>query len=115
MYSMYSTNDLQRVLDSYFGAAPWDDVAAYQRASAMTFIKNAKTPTLIQQGAADQRVPASQARELYMGLKKNGVPVELVLYPREPHGLGEPRHQLDKMRRELEWFTKYVLQKTSSD
>ena len=109
MYSMYSTNDLQRTLEGYFGAQPWDDVEAYRRASAMTFIKQAKTPTLILHGASDVRVPPSQAQELYMGLRKNGVPVEMVLFPREPHGLQEPRHRLDKMRREYAWFSKYVL------
>jgi dipeptidyl aminopeptidase/acylaminoacyl peptidase len=75
----------------------------------MTFIKQAKTPTLILHGGADTRVPPSQAQELYMGLKKNGVPVEMVLFPREPHGLQEPRHRLDKMRREYAWFSKHVL------
>jgi dipeptidyl aminopeptidase/acylaminoacyl peptidase len=109
MFSMYSTNDLQRLLEAYFGGEPWNDVEAYRRASAMTFIKQAKTPTLILQGGSDTRVPPSQAQELYMGLRKNGVPVEMVLFPREPHGLGEPRHRLDKMRREYAWFSKYVL------
>jgi dipeptidyl aminopeptidase/acylaminoacyl peptidase len=109
MYSMYSTNDLQRTLEAYFGAQPWDDVEAYRRASAMTFIKQARTPTLILHGGSDIRVPPSQAQELYMGLRKNGVPVEMVLFPREPHGLQEPRHRLDKMRREYAWFSKYVL------
>lgn len=109
MYSMYSTNDLQRTLEAYFGAQPWDDVEAYRRASAMTFIKQARTPTLILHGGSDTRVPPSQAQELYMGLRKNGVPVEMVLFPREPHGLQEPRHRLDKMRREYAWFSKYVL------
>jgi dipeptidyl aminopeptidase/acylaminoacyl peptidase len=113
MYSMYSTNDLQRTLDGYFGAEPWDDEEAYRRASAMTFIKRAKTPTLIQHGQADLRVPVGQAQELYMGLKRNDVPVELVFYPREPHGLQEPRHQLDKMRREYAWFAKHVLGETA--
>jgi dipeptidyl aminopeptidase/acylaminoacyl peptidase len=109
MFSMYSTDDLQRILDGYFGGEPWNELDAYRRASAMTFIKQARTPTLIQHGAADQRVPPTQAWELYMGLKKNHVPVEMRLYPREPHGLQEPRHQLDKMRREYSWFSKYVL------
>jgi dipeptidyl aminopeptidase/acylaminoacyl peptidase len=75
----------------------------------MTYIKQAKTPTLILHGAADTRVPTGQAQELYMGLRKNNVPVELVFFPREPHGLQEPRHRLDKMRREYAWFSKYVL------
>jgi dipeptidyl aminopeptidase/acylaminoacyl peptidase len=109
MFSMYSTNDLQRTLEAYFGGQPWDEVESYRRASAMTFIKQAKTPTLILHGGSDVRVPPSQAQELYMGLRKNGVPVEMVLFPREPHGLQEPRHRLDKMRREYSWFSKHVL------
>ncbi|MEK6286527.1 MAG: prolyl oligopeptidase family serine peptidase [Acidobacteriota bacterium] len=109
MYSMYSTNDLQRILEAYFGGQPWDDTEFYWKRSAMAFIKKAKTPTLILHGGSDTRVPPSQAQELYMGLRKNGVPVEMVLFPREPHGLGEPRHRLDKMRREYAWFSRYVL------
>ena len=109
MYSMYSTNDLQTLLEEYFGAEPWDDEPAYWKRSAMAFIKQAKTPTLILHGSADTRVPVGQAQELYMGLKKNDVPVELVFFPREPHGLQEPRHELDKMKREVAWFTKWVL------
>ena len=109
MYSMYSTNDLQSVLEDYYGAQPWDDEQAYRRASAMTFIKQAKTPTLILHGQQDTRVPIGQAQELYMGLKKNGVPVELVFFPREPHGLLEPRHMLDKIKREYAFFSKHVL------
>ena len=115
MFSMYSTNDLQSVLEAYFGGEPWNDLEAYSRASAMTFIKQAKTPTLILHGGADTRVPPSQAQELYMGLRKNGVPVEMVFYPREPHGLQEPRHRLDKMRREYAWFSKYVLGEAEKD
>jgi dipeptidyl aminopeptidase/acylaminoacyl peptidase len=109
MASMYGTNDIPRTIDEYFGAEPWNDPAQYAARSAMTYIKQARTPTLIQHGQADQRVPIGQSQELYLGLRKNNVPVELVFYPREPHGLQEPRHQLDKVRREYAWFAKYVL------
>jgi dipeptidyl aminopeptidase/acylaminoacyl peptidase len=109
MASMYGTNDIPRTIDGYFEAEPWNDPSQYAAHSAMTYIKQAKTPTLIEHGQADQRVPIGQSQELYLGLKKNGVPVELVFFPREPHGLGEPRHQLDKMQREYDWFAKYVL------
>jgi dipeptidyl aminopeptidase/acylaminoacyl peptidase len=108
MYSMYSTNDLQTLLEEYFGAEPWDDEPVYWKRSAMAFIKQAKTPTLILHGSVDTRVPVGQAQELYMGLKKNDVPVELVFFPREPHGLQEPRHELDKMKREVAWFNRWV-------
>jgi dipeptidyl aminopeptidase/acylaminoacyl peptidase len=109
MYSMYSTNDLQRVLVGYFGAQPWDATELYWSRSAMAHIKKAKTPTLILHGGQDQRVPIGQAQELYMGLRQNNVPVQLVFFPREGHGLIEPRHQLDKMKREYAWFSKHVL------
>lgn len=110
MFSMYSTNDLQTILEGYFGGQPWDDLEGYwTKTSAMAHIKKAKTPTLILHGGQDQRVPIGQAQELYMGLKKNHVPVQLVFFPREGHGLMEPRHQLDKMKREYAHFVKYVL------
>jgi dipeptidyl aminopeptidase/acylaminoacyl peptidase len=111
MVSMYSTNDLQTTLEGYFGAPPWDAPGTYEARSAMTFIKQAKTPTLILHGQADTRVPIGQAQELYMGLRKNNVPVQLVFFPREPHGLQEPRHQLDKMKREYEWMSRHVLER----
>ena len=115
MFSMYSTNDLQRVLEGYFGDTPFNEEEEYRRASAMTFINQAKTPTLIMHGEQDTRVPKSQAQELYMGLKKNDVPVQMVWYPREPHGLREPMHRLDKMRREYSFFSENVLGVAAAD
>jgi dipeptidyl aminopeptidase/acylaminoacyl peptidase len=111
LYSMYSQNDIPSVMDDYLGGAPWDRYEIYHKCSPMTYIKNAKTPTLILHGQEDRRVPPPQAKEFYMGLKKNGAIVEWVLYPREPHGLREPKHQKDKMNREIEWFDKYILGK----
>jgi dipeptidyl aminopeptidase/acylaminoacyl peptidase len=111
LYSMYSQNDIPSVMDDYLGGAPWDRYEIYHKCSPMTYIKNAKTPTLILHGQEDRRVPPPQAKEFYMGLKKNGVIVEWVLYPREPHGLREPKHQKDKMNREIAWFDKYILGK----
>lgn len=109
MYSMHSTNDLPGTVEAYFGGEPWDVEQLYRERSAMTHIKKAKTPTLILHGQQDLRVPVGQAQQLYQGLKRNEVPVELVFYPREGHGLGEPRHQLDKMKREHEWITRWTL------
>jgi dipeptidyl aminopeptidase/acylaminoacyl peptidase len=74
----------------------------------MTYIRNAKTPTLILQGDADTTDPISQSQMLYRGLKRYNVPVEFVVYPREPHGLREEKHILDRYSRTVGWFEKYL-------
>jgi dipeptidyl aminopeptidase/acylaminoacyl peptidase len=76
--------------------------------SPIKHIRNAQTPTLIGHGERDLRVPTGQAFELYRGLKHMGVPTELVIYPREPHGLRERAHQIDFSRRALQWYLKYL-------
>jgi dipeptidyl aminopeptidase/acylaminoacyl peptidase len=80
----------------------------YWERSPLKHIDRAKTPTLIIHGAADPRVPPTQSVELYTALKWKGVPVELVMYPREGHGVNERAHQEDFLKRVLGWFEKYV-------
>jgi dipeptidyl aminopeptidase/acylaminoacyl peptidase len=36
------------------------------------------------------------------------VPTALVYYPREPHGIAEPRHQMDYLKRSLAWFREHL-------
>ena len=107
LFSMYGTNDIPSTLDDYFGGPPYAKAEAYWNASAMAGVTKVKTPTLILLGQADDRVPPSQGQELYLGLKKLGVPTEFVTYPREPHGFREPNHPVDKIERELAWFEKW--------
>lgn len=90
------------------------DLNAYQNLdffwerSPLKYWSNAQTPLLIAHGMKDERVPTGQAHELYRALKYKGVPVKLVLYPREPHGLRERAHQLDFCRRAVAWYRKYL-------
>ena len=109
LYSFVGITDIPEFMRSYFKAYPWEDPSVYMAHSAMYHIKNAKTPTLIQQGKEDARVPAPQTRELYIALKKLGVPVCYVLYPRQGHGIREPKFIMDAMRRNFEWFNRFVL------
>ncbi|MBE0461810.1 MAG: prolyl oligopeptidase family serine peptidase, partial [Candidatus Aminicenantes bacterium] len=51
--------------------------------------------------------PISQAYEFYSALKHYGAPVEMVVYPREPHGIGEYAHQIDLLNRVLAWFKQH--------
>lgn len=78
------------------------------RASAISSITNCKTPTLILHGDNDARVHPAQGMEMYRALKSLGVPTEFVRYPREGHSIRERAHQIDVMRRVLEWFERWL-------
>ena len=109
IYSMYSQNDIQRYLRWFYSdKAPWDATDLYWDRSPMKYIRNVKTPTLILHGQADTRVPIAQAQEFYIALKERNVPVEFVVYPREGHGFTEPRHNLDRVRRYVRFFARYL-------
>ncbi|KIG16493.1 Dipeptidyl aminopeptidase/acylaminoacyl-peptidase-like protein [Enhygromyxa salina] len=87
---------------------PWDDMALPWERSPLAHIANSKTAALIVHGQADTRVPTGQSLELYRGLKHLGVPTQLVMYPREGHGISENVHALDFATRFLEWFDVHV-------
>jgi len=109
IYSMYSQNDIQRYLRWFYSdKSPWDATDLYWDRSPMKYVKNVKTPTMIMHGQVDTRVPLAQAQEFYMALKEMKVPVEFVVYPRENHGFTEPRHQMDRVRRYVKFFAKYL-------
>jgi dipeptidyl aminopeptidase/acylaminoacyl peptidase len=108
LWSFTGTADIPGFLPDYFSGQPWDNFAAYQKHSPMSFVKGATTPTLILHGEADVRVPISQGYELYNALKQQGVVTKMVVYPRTPHGPREPKFLLDIMQRHLDWVDKYV-------
>lgn len=87
---------------------PWDDMTLAWERSPLAHIANAKTPALIVHGAADTRVPTGQSQELYRALRHLGVPTQLVMYPREGHGISENVHGLDFINRFLDWFDTHV-------
>ncbi len=76
--------------------------------SPVAWLVGADTPILVAHGLADDRVHPEQSLQLHQFLELKGVPTGLVLYPREPHGLLERPHQIDFMRRMLEWFDRHV-------
>jgi dipeptidyl aminopeptidase/acylaminoacyl peptidase len=76
--------------------------------SPITHVAQATTPTLILHGSEDQCTPVGQAVELHQALVLNGVPSELVVYPREGHGFREREHAADAERRTVEWFARYL-------
>ena len=90
----------------HFGT-PYENLANFNKHSAISFIKKAATPTLIIQGKDDDVDPIGQSQELYRALRYYHVPAELVLYPREHHGFTEIKHNLDFYTRMLNWVGRY--------
>lgn len=86
---------------------PWKDPETYLDASPTAHVEGVTTPTLLVHSERDYRVPIHNADTLYRYLKKVGVEVELVRYPREGHELsrsGEPKHVVDRLERIRGWF-----------
>ena len=109
IYSMYSQTDIHRYLNWFYSdKAPWEAQELYWDRSPMKYVGNVKTPTMIMHGQIDTRVPIAQAQEFYQALVERKVPVEFVVYPRENHGFTEPRHNLDRVRRYVWFFSKYL-------
>jgi dipeptidyl aminopeptidase/acylaminoacyl peptidase len=109
LMSFTGVTDIPGFVPDYFGGEYWDRFDAWRTHSAMFTVKGVATPTLIQHGEADDRVPISQGYELYNALKRQGVTTRLTVYPRQPHGFTEPKMTLDAARANLEWFDRFVL------
>jgi dipeptidyl aminopeptidase/acylaminoacyl peptidase len=92
----------------YLGKDPVSDPAVYQKTAPMSYIKNAKTPTLIQHGENDRRAPIPSAYELRQGLEDRGVKVEMIVYKGYGHLITKPRSQRAVMRHNLAWFNHYL-------
>jgi dipeptidyl aminopeptidase/acylaminoacyl peptidase len=90
------------------GGEYWDQFDRWRAHSAMFHVKQVVTPTLIQHGDKDVRVPISQGYELHNALRRMGVPVKMVVYPRQPHGIQEPKLHLDAAQRNVEWFDQWL-------
>jgi dipeptidyl aminopeptidase/acylaminoacyl peptidase len=108
LWSFNGTADIPSFLPSYFNGEAWEQFEGYRKHSPITFAKNVKTPALMLHGEKDLRVPISQGQEFYRALRTFGVPVKMVTYPRQGHGVTEPKLLLDVMNRHLEWMNKYV-------
>lgn len=108
LMSFNGTADIPSFVPDYFGGEFWNQPAVYAKHSAMFNIKGVSTPTLIQHGEADVRVPISQGYELYNALKLQGVPTRMIVLPRQPHGPNEPKMQIAAMQSNLDWFEKYL-------
>ncbi|MGC2262686.1 MAG: S9 family peptidase [Candidatus Acidiferrales bacterium] len=104
----YVNTDITPFTRQYLHATPWSDPAIYKKTSPITYINNAHTPTLIQQGSKDARVPVPDSWELYRGLEDRGVPVKFVLYEGFGHPITKPKEQRAVTQENYNWFAHYL-------
>ncbi|TRZ41457.1 alpha/beta hydrolase family protein [Robertkochia solimangrovi] len=104
----YVNTDIHPFTRQYLKATPWSDKEIYEVTSPMTNINQAKTPTLIQHGEFDRRVPIANAYELLQGLRDVGVPSKLIVYKGFGHGITKPKERLAAMWHNWIWFGKYL-------
>jgi dipeptidyl aminopeptidase/acylaminoacyl peptidase len=104
----YVNTDITPFTRQYLKATPWNDPAVYAKTSPMTNINKASTPTLIQHGEFDRRVPIPNAYELYRGLQDRGIPSKLIVYKGFGHGITKPKERLAAVQHNWEWMEKYI-------
>jgi len=102
--SYYGENSIDQWMVPFFGKTVYDDAAVYAKSSAIEYIKNVKTPTLVVVGDRDGECPAPQSFEFWHALRAEGVKTQLVIYPNEVHGFRDPGHRRDVLERALNWF-----------
>ena len=104
----YVNTDITPFSPQYLHATPWDDPEIYRKTSPISYIAKAKTPTLIQHGGADKRVPIANAFELRQALEDHGVPVKMVVYDGFGHPINKPKQQRAVMEENENWFGHYI-------
>jgi dipeptidyl aminopeptidase/acylaminoacyl peptidase len=75
--------------------------------SALKHVANAHTPTMLVHGENDSDVPIAEDEQYYIALRDVGVDAVMVRYPREGHGVREPKHVEDWIDRSIAWYQKY--------
>jgi dipeptidyl aminopeptidase/acylaminoacyl peptidase len=106
--SYYGENSIDQWMTPFFGASVYDDPAVYAKSSAIDFIRNVKTPTLVVVGDRDGECPMPQSFEFWHALRAEHVPTQLVVYPDEGHRFDSPQHRRDVLARALAWFEQYM-------
>ncbi len=104
----YVNTDITPFTRQYLEATPWSDMNVYLKTSPMTNINKASTPTLIQHGEFDKRVPIPNAYELYRGLQDRGIASKLIVYKGFGHGINKPKERLAAVWHNWQWFNRYV-------
>ncbi len=104
---MWGLSDIQSWTEWELGGKPWDVPEMMDKHSPYAHVKNVQTPTLILHSRDDRRCPIAMGRMFHQALQARGVPTEMVIYPDEGHGIKQPIHQVDVLKRTIQWFRRF--------
>lgn len=105
----YGHDQYQRWWEAELGL-PWlaENREKWERISPFYRLDQVKTPTLIVGGEKDWNVPIQNSEQLYIALKNQGVPTQLVVYPDQGHHFAYPSYDKDLYERYIKWFDEWV-------
>lgn len=108
--SDYGTADIARTKETEFFGTPWEKEARDRmiRQSPLTYADQVQAPTLFIHGEVDQRVPYSEAEQMFVALKKNGIPAKVIQYQGQSHGIRGHWNAVHRMMSELAWFDRWM-------
>ena len=106
--SYYGENSIDEWMIPFFGASVYDNPAVYAKSSPINYIKQVNTPTLVIVGERDGECPAPQSFEFWHALQTQHVQTQLAVYPGQGHRFRDPEDRIDRMRRTLAWFNRYL-------
>ena len=92
----------------YLGGDPWSNRDHWTERSAYTHLDRVATPTILFHGAEDRTDTMEQSMNFFAGLRHLGVEARFILFPREGHGIAEPRHRRTLMIEEVRWLHEHV-------
>lgn len=87
---------------------PAKDAERLKRISPLFHGDKVKKPVLVVQGANDPRVLQVESDEMVAAIKKNGVPVEYVLFPDEGHGFVKKANRITAQQAYLSFLQKHL-------
>jgi len=89
---------------------PWKARELWLRLSSPFFdVERIETPILFLCGAEDVNVPTLATEQMYQAVRRvNRVPTELVIYPDQWHSIETPSYQVDRFRRYLAWYDRFL-------
>ena len=105
---LQNTAPYRRILRTTEYGDPDRDRDALLKLSPITYIDRLTGPLLIEQGAADPRVPVGEAVQMYEAAAKKNVPTELVIFADEGHGAGKRDNRVLMIGHALRWMEKYL-------